>query len=253
MMHLEGHQPSFSLVFDEFEEGSFREFLPFSDLNRWVEENSFLDRAATALGVWGRLGQIRALSFLSYVGPSPEMQYFTGYTHHRLDHSLVVAMVAGEIGRRNNLSQSNIKLLETAGLLHDIAIPALGDAIKSVDPENLDEEKFWHECLDDKGKKFLKDEGLDIQELDRTITNGGVPGQILDIADRLTYTMKDLYHTVDVGNKINVNPYLIEIRYPLSHHPNIGNVYKDVSVDQKKAWCFLQIRKVLACFFYFGH
>ena len=43
--------------------------------------------------------------------------------------------------------------------MHDIATPALGDAAKSIDPDNLDEEKFWHEVLDEKGKEFLRKKG----------------------------------------------------------------------------------------------
>ena len=33
---------------------------------------------------------------------------------------------------------------------------SLGRCFKINDPENLDEEKFWYEALDDKGKQFLE-------------------------------------------------------------------------------------------------
>ena len=245
----EGFQGHFMHISDEFEGGEFHEFLPFSDLNRWVDEDDFLFRASIEFGIWSRLSGIRALSFLSYVGPQPDKQYFLGYSHDRLDHSLVVGMNAGEIGRLNNLPQVSINYLKTSGILHDIATPALGDATKSVDPDNLDEEKFWQTSLNESGKSFLKEEGLEEEVIDDIINNRGVLGQVLDIADRITYTMKDLHNVIE-GNdgKINIYPYLIELRYPLSHHPDIGNIYTDVAVDQKKDIVFFADAQRLGVF-----
>ena len=247
-----GFQPDFNHISDAFaEEGDFTENLPFSDLNRWISEDSLIKEAAGAFRIWGRLHEIRALSFLSYVGPNPEKQYFIGYTHSRLDHSLVVSIAAGEIARLNNLSQTDRNTLEIAGLLHDIATPALGDATKSIDSDNLGEEKFWQELLDKKGRAFLKEREIKIETIDEIIKNRGILGQILDIADRITYTMKDLHNVIgETESKINIHPYLIELRYPLSHYPQIGNIYKDVVVDQNKGTVFLQtpINLVYSCF-----
>lgn len=239
----------FSSISDEFEEGDFNIHLPYSDLKRWILDDSVLAQAASVFKIWGRLNEVRALSFLSYVGPAPEEQYFIGYSHNRLDHSLVVGLTAGEIGRRNNLLQSQIDTLEIAGVLHDIATPALGDAAKSIDPDNLDEEKFWHEVVDAKGEEFLKKKGLSREELDGIIVNHGRLGQMLDIADRITYTTKDLSEIIGYAeSKINIHPYLLELRYPLSHYPDIGNIYQDVVVDQKKEQVFFSDYKRLGVF-----
>lgn len=235
----EGLQGHFMHISDEFEGGEFHEFLPFSDLNRWVDKDDFLFRASVEFGVWSRLKEIRALSFLSYVGPNPEIQYFIGYDHDRLDHSLVVGMNAGEIGKLNNLPQVSINYLKASGILHDIATPALGDATKSIDPDNLDEEKFWQELLNENGESLLEEERLEKGAIDDIINNRGVLGQVLDIADRITYTMKDLHNVIGgTESKINIHPYLIELRYPLSHHPRIGNIYRDVVVDKKRDLVF---------------
>lgn len=245
----DSHQSHFRSVSDEFEEGDFNIHLPYSDLRRWISDDSVLAHAASAFRIWGRLNEIRALSFLSYVGPEPEKQYFIGYSHNRLDHSLVVGLTAGEIGRRNNLLQNQIDTLEIAGVLHDIATPALGDAAKSIDPDNLDEEKFWHEVLDEKGKEFLRKKGLSRGKFDDIIVNHGHLGQVLDIADRVTYTTKDLGEVFGyVESKVNISPYLIELRYPLSHYPNIGNIYKDVVIDQKRGLVFFSDQKKLGVF-----
>jgi len=236
MTKQEGIQPDFNQTSDDFaQEEDFFEFLPFSDLRRWAPTDSLLTKAASSFKIWGRLGEIRALSFLSYVGPDPEQQYFIGYSHDRLDHSLVVAMTAGDIGRLNNLPQKDIDALEVSGLSHDIATPALGDATKSIDPDNLDEEKFWQEVIGIEGNTFLAENGISNETIDGIIKNRGTLGQILDIADLITYTMKDLYNVIgDAESKIDIHPYLINLRYPLSHHPQVGNIYKDVVADQKK-------------------
>src|SRR3989338_3534451 len=201
-------QGHFRSISDEFEEGDFNIYLPYSDLKRWVLDESTLAQAANAFRVWGRLSEVRALSFLSYVGPQPDKQYLIGYSHNRSDHSLVVGLTAGEIGRHNNLLQQQIDTLEIAGILHDIATPALGDVTKSIDPTNLGEEKFWHEVLDRKGKEFLRWKGLRCKRLDKIIGDQGILGQVLDIADRITYTMNDLHEVIgNVRSKINIHPY----------------------------------------------
>ena len=245
-----GHQLDFNHISDVFtEEEDFFEFLPFSDLKRWTPTDSLLTKASNAFKIRERLHEIRALSFLSYVGPNPEQQYFIGYSHDRLDHSLVVAITAGEIGRLNNLPQKDIDTLEASGLLHDIATSALGDATKSIDPDNLDEERFWQEMVGVEGEIFLAECGISNETVDGIIKNRGMLGQILDIADRITYTMKDLYNVIgDAENKIDIHPYLIELRYPLSHHSQIGNIYKDVLVDQKEDTVFFADSERLGVF-----
>ena len=45
-------QSHFMDISDEFEDGEFHEFLPFSDLNRWIDEDDFLFRASVAFGIW---------------------------------------------------------------------------------------------------------------------------------------------------------------------------------------------------------
>lgn len=250
MIRQEGIQPDFNYISDAFaEEGDFFEFLPYSDLKRWAPTDSLIAKASIAFGVWNRLSQIRALSFLSYVGPEPDKHYFIGYSHDRLDHSLVVGLTAGEIGRRNNLLQQQTNALEIGGGLHDIATPALGDATKSIDPDNLDEEKFWQELLNENGERFLEEVGLKKETIDDIIKNRGVLGQVLDMADRITYIMKDLHEVIGaVESKINIHPYLIELRYPLSHHPDIGNIYKDVVVDRKRELVFFADPRRLGVF-----
>lgn len=235
--------------FQELFEDSFFEFLPYSNFRRWTPEDGIYDRAFQNLPL-GRLKGVKALSFLSYIGLNPESRYFMEYKHTRLDHSLVVALLMEEMLRQNGFSQEKINLGIIAGLVHDIATPAHGDATKKVDPEYLNEEKFWWDVLDKKAKAFIAQHGGSKLILSQIIKDGGALGQVLDIADRITYTMKDLYGLIGPMEKqdLNLDPYLLPLRQIVYWNPKIGNIYKEVGVDQKKAEVFFNDSKGLAQF-----
>ncbi len=224
--------------------------LPYSDLtNIWIPEKSLYENALRTLPL-GRLGNIKQLSFLSYIGPDPKITYFFPYSHDRLDHSLTVGLVAEKMLRQNRLPEDQINLGILAGFLHDIATPAHGDPIKYLDPEALNEETYWFEALDEKSKNFLEQFGATKEVMDGIISNQGVLGKVLDIADRITYTMKDLQAIrVDTRSPtINLNPYLIFINLILSHNPKIGNIYQEVGIDEKKQEVFFNNPQALATF-----
>src|SRR3989344_2019714 len=247
MQEREGYQPLLPDFEETLEQDAFYEFLPFSDLNRWVQNGIYTD--AFDVFPLRRLGEVKALSLLSYVGPKPEDHYFVEYSHTRLDHSLVVALTTEKILRRNGFPQEEVNLGIIAGLLHDIATPAHGDPTKKIDPKNLDEEVFWSEVLDTKGHEFILKHGGDKDSINKIINNEGILGQVLDIADRITYTMKDLYATVGPETSgLNIDPYLLQPRYILSRFPKIGDIYKDVGIDKKNQEVFFNDPKNLEAF-----
>jgi len=214
---------------------SFFENLPYSDFRRWVPENSIYDKALVNIQSLNRLNEIKCLSFLSYVGPNPQDMYFTPFTHSRLDHSLTVALINEQILKQNGMPQDQINLVVIAGILHDIATPAYGDATKQIDIKSLDEEDYWWEVLDKKGKDFVTQFGTR-EAIDKIIKNEGLLGKVLDISDRIVYTMKDLNALIwpDQINKQEDNDYLLGIKKIVNDNPKIGNIYKEVGVDQKK-------------------
>lgn len=225
-------------------------FLPYSDLkNIWIPEDSIYGEALRNLPL-NRLQGVKQLSFLSYVGPEPRITYFLPYSHDRFDHSLTVGLVAEKILRQNGLSEDKVNLGTLAGLLHDIATPANGDPVKNIDPSALNEETHWFETLDEKSKKFLEQFCTTKRTMDEIISNQGVLGKVLDIADRISYTMKDLQAIhVDAGSPtISLNPYLIFINLILSHNPKIGNIYQEVGIDEKKQEVFFRNVQSLAAF-----
>lgn len=234
-------------------EGETFAFLPCSDLKRWTEEGDIYERSFQNLPL-ARLDRVKALSFLSYVGPNPKDQIFLPYTHTRSDHQLVTAFTVEAIMKQNGFPQEDINVGIVAGLIHDIATPAHGDATKKVDPKALDEEQFWWEALGKNGQTFVTQElNIPQKRLDAIIKNQGIMGQILDIADRITYTMKDLNAivAVDLNNAwswVFQNPYLQELHDFVSGNPKIGNIYKEIGVDRKRDEVFFNDPKNLGIF-----
>ena len=224
------------ISFEDIEgDGLVYDFLPFSDLKGWVPENSIYEDVYRNTSL-PRLSHIHALSFLSYIGPAPEHQYFLDFPHDRLDHSLVVAMTGQVILERNGFSKTTVDKAVMAFLLHDVGTPALGDATMQVDPENLAEEKHWLEAaFKEGGREILQKYGTDELEIDSIINNRGVLGQTLDIADRITYTMKDLYNIASYG-QTGRNEYTKDLYEVLDKFPDIGNVHKDVRIEGSQVY-----------------
>lgn len=218
----------------EKDEEDFHIFLPFSDLNGWVYEKEMISKGAKAFSLWKRLDGINSLSHVSYVmtNPNGEMPVtYISLPETRLNHSFVVARTMEAIMRNNNFPEDDINVGIAAAPLHDRATPALGDATKSVDLEALNEEDFWWEGLDNEAWALLGSIGATRQMIDDIIHNRGVLGEILDIADKIGYVMLDLKQT----------GYATII-------PDLGNIYKDVSYDQKTGRVYFKDAEKLRVF-----
>lgn len=211
----------------EKDEEGFHIFLPFSDLNGWVYEGETLAKSRRAIGL-ERLGGVRSLSNVAYAYHTGERIDFVDLTATRLLHSLVVARTIEAIMRNNDFPEEEINIGIAAALLHDRATPALGDATKSLDPQALHEEDYWHEALDDKAWEFLSEIGATREKLDDIIHNRGPVGELLDIADKIGYVMIDLWQTGEG-----------------SLNPKLGNIYKDVVYDRESGQVYFRDRKRL--------
>lgn len=231
--------------------------LPFSDFRRWTEDKSIFSEIYGSFPI-SRLGRIKTLSFLSYTGPDNKQVTSMGFVHTRLDHSLTVGIIAGEIARRNAfiLQPGDPIKLEIAGIIHDIATPAYGDTTKRLDPEALHEENTWQDLLTQEGIDFCKKYKTTPEEIDQIIKNKGTLGQILDIADRISYVAKDLHYVVgEIPDSFDSNPYLMDLRALLLQNKDIGDIYKNVHVNPKdgqvffsdadKLYAFLHLRALL--------
>ncbi len=229
-------KPNFTFGNPERSEEFKRIFLPFSTLDGWIYENEEIAKAYDAFNV-NRLSGIGSLSLVRYVGSDPEMAQYYDYkfVQTREYHTLVVARVVEAIMRNNGFSEKEIRIGIAAAMLHDIATPALGDATKSLDSTNLDEENHWWTMLDKKGWKYLEKIGATQEMIDHIIHNRGVVGEILDIADRITYTMIDI-HSIKSGatlydqDKGYVRDRLDDI---LEEDPDIGDIFQEVEVNKE--------------------
>lgn len=229
------NQPDLPDIFYQTDDGVFKAHLPFSGLNYWIEENGPIGRGLKAFGHLQRLDDINSLSLISVVGPTPESFYFKAYHHKRSSHSKGVAVVAVAILGNNQFDKKQILTGAVAALLHDNATPALGDATKIIDPTNLHEEDSWQESLDEGGLEFIKDDDLSIQEIDDIIHNRGVQGEVQDIADRIYYVMQDVSNTTNGKIDYTDPSYAIfKINHILTMNPQIGDIYKDVVVNEKE-------------------
>ncbi len=141
-------------------------------------------------------------------------------------------MVSERILKRNGFDDQEINKGIIAGLLHDIATPALGDATKNIDPHNLHEEDFWQEAIGENGHRLLNNHEIGLEEMSDIIKNKGTYGIILDIADRITYVMKDLRQVAlhpDISLHDDIDDELSEIA---RKNQDIGNIYRDVLFDE---------------------
>lgn len=245
-------------------------FLPYSDLRTWIYTEDFLYKASQAFPT-SRLAGIKQLSLLSWTGPDPEKVIFTDFNHTRFEHTLVVAKLTEEILKQNGTANEDKEKAVVASILHDIATPAGGDPVKSVDPENLDEEEYWFDVLSDKGWKFLEERRIGRGEIHQIIKNKGYLGEVLDIADRIQYVFKDLSQVIgDPSGRLDggfwgVSTYEAEdsiyreLSEIIRRNPKLGDIYKNVKIstnkelyfeDSEKLGEFLKIRALLHKYLY---
>ncbi len=161
------------------------------------------------LPAFQRLKGVKALGFLAHVRDDWDTGDFKrvpseerGFPHSRMYHSILVARLTEAILRENNFPEEEIKLGILAGLLHDVATPAGGDAIKGLNPKGLDEEDYWKDVIGLQGKKIIHNAGISTKDLNRAIHNEGIVGKVLDVADRIAYTYADTYYIrrIDIAN-----------------------------------------------------
>lgn len=248
-------------------------FLPFSDLGlrvkdyqKWLIdfEQELLYRAFEPLPI-DTMRSRAQLGFLSKAFNSD--RHFGGEGHTRFRHTIVAYAIVDEVSEILDLPEKDRNLLKLGIILHDIAIPAGGDAIKSLDHENLDEEGVWYKTLDRKGFQFLREiagRGV-VSKLHKMINgqNGGVLDQIIDFADKLSYTAVDAEYAGELAYDpimLFVNPGIDMAEYSkfkelLEANIDFGRVYESIRkddatnqiyfTDTERLKAFLKIRAIL--------
>lgn len=211
-------------------------YLPYSDFRTWIYENETVFKAFEALPI-ARLGRIKQLSFLAYVGPSPDTQLLHEFSHTRAEHSLVTAKIGEAMLRINGAPEELVDKASVIFVAHDMATPALGDASKKLDKINLDEEDNWEKVMTQRAWDFLDEHGITREEMNDALHNRGLLGEVLDIADRISYVMKDLSQLAVTpildtkGQEAHDKGYRKDLAKILEEDPSVGEIYKDVMIN----------------------
>jgi alkylhydroperoxidase family enzyme len=159
---------------------------------------------------------LRRIEELSQFGllrdPIPQDQNGQGpgeaFGHNRFVHVTDAAAIAILIcyNNRHRLSRRLREHIVVAAATHDLATPAYGDTAKVVDPLGLDEDRHYRTMLHGKKwRSFARRRRLS-RKLLAKIVRGDHPvaSRILDIADKLSYVLRDaevldsFTHTADL-------------------------------------------------------
>lgn len=169
-------------------------YVPYAGFGFIVLEEGFIEEAIRAFGIF-RLYGVKQLGFLTdpVVTEGPLQGLSMTFSHTRYNHVLAVAATANLIGLKLGLSESQLKIVKLAGLVHDTLTPAGGDTTKLADPEAFDEDANFPELFSrDKVGKFLEKQNINPSELFEVIQGKGLLGSVLDLADKIGYLAFDV-------------------------------------------------------------
>ncbi|EKD25559.1 MAG: hypothetical protein ACD_80C00019G0001 [uncultured bacterium (gcode 4)] len=159
------------------------------------------------------------------------------HSHTRYVHSLDTACNIEIIMRNNWFTEEEIKKAIIACCLHDVATPAFGDLTMKAFP-TLKEENWFSDYMahyPERVAEIEKTFDVSLSEIHTWIKNQGTIGKILDIADRLAYTARDVssvhtsmvlgYQKDDapektIGDITKKDPYLFDIMMEISVKDN---------------------------------
>jgi hypothetical protein len=232
----------FSHVVDEWDDdiGFERTVFPFSSTDFYVD----VDKEGSVFyeivhnPAFQRLAGISQLGYL--VPPRPKewdknvsIAYLTPqFPHNRWIHSLLVAIIIEAILARNGFpKRERIPVVLAAGF-HDIAIPAGGDSVKRVDPDNLGEEESFAWLIRYHGldKRWQEQFGFDLALAERWVAGKGLFGQLLDFVDKISYTALDCFH-LGVQRKGKVRSLCLK-------NPLVMDVWQDIVATDRNSFAF---------------
>jgi len=177
-----GIMPDFPLM-------GFGYLIPLTDFHRDIFNHFRL----------ARLQWIRQLGYLREpIGSSGIYNLDGVFPQNRLTHSYDVHAIANLLANQIDLSPRKTTELAVAALSHDCLTPAGGDSIKAIAPADFDEDRHYPEMLTGETWTVLaRSSGLDGKSLSQTILGQKLTGRILDLADKIAYTARDVQGLLD--------------------------------------------------------
>lgn len=203
--------------------------LPYTGISFAIKDDGLHFDLCRACNVW-RLSGIRQLGFLQAPSPnhdclgSQPLSDGTRYLH-TTDAMAISTLIAHNLA----LPESLYNTVRAAAILHDIGTPAGGDSVKLVDVQGLDEDLNFRAILarHEFGPVFER-YGIDHDTLCEAILNRGLAGEILDIADKLAYTGRDIHqtrHHISIGARSGVQPGLRTLEQHLERYPEVCSIW----------------------------
>ncbi len=218
--------------------------LPTPDEFRYEGQDSFIHEALS-LAPCRRLAQVGQLTYLQFNKLSMMRLPLFGFTHSRMTHTIDVVENLETIARKNHLTPSDTMMLKLGGLCHDQTTPACGDWTKPIAPDVLDEEQSWFMVLHDPTfREFMQrrmPDGRTFEEIDAIVRNRGVFGELLDIADRIAYVIRDCREVKRHGDELKpLDEYSPLREIATDEVDDIAEIINDVRIVDGQV-CFTDI------------
>ncbi len=173
----------------------FSTYSPVQILEQKTDQLSPYEFVRSEIPSWqARLSRIQQYgSSLQMVGGEANGMYVMHH-HTRHLHSIDTGLNMEVILRANNFRNEAVRVATLCGLLHDIATPLFGDIAKKEIPGLSEEVNF--ELYLSRNPDFQQELphkfGIGVDFLKEWICNRGLLGELLDIADRMAYTARDV-------------------------------------------------------------
>ena len=159
------------------------------------------------------------------------------FTHTRGLHQLDVYAVMMLIIENNPCLEPHRTVLLAAAISHDGRSPAGGDTTKLIDLELFDEEKNYKDFFKFSGWQVLKKKyHLNEDELYSVVQGKGLLGSVLDIADKIAYTARDvfMFMGMDADQSKGRSVLYMEGKRLIKENPYICNIWKHVRIVDNK-------------------
>lgn len=201
--------------------------LPYSSFNLEVRPGGILEKLFRE-PVFLRQGGINQLQHLTpaTLSREPDLK-LPFFPHSRLAHAKIVAALGLTLLHRQGFPTKDQLCFAAVAANHDSSTPAFGDTAIRVDRSLLSEEINFARLirgsgLDQKWRFF----GFDLNEAEAWVLGQGRFGQLLDILDKLSYTLLDAYFFIKSGHAPRTLISLVE------SDPLFGDLWQELAIEQ---------------------
>lgn len=181
---------------------------------------------------------------------------------HELDNYVVNVLVGFNL--RDHLSPYQRRNFSAAGLLHDNQIPLWGDEVMEIDLAAFCEEaNFRYTFKNRQWGKYRKKHGLSDTKIMDAVQGRGLPGDIQDKNDKITYSALDTANLVEIyrdSPQIMKIPWLYKLCDLVTGNPDLFTIWDCIEIrdgkvfftDPSRVGDFLTARAIMFRNVYYG-